>query len=101
MAIRVPWDIREAAVLLQALISVLNNKEGRKRAIAEVSQTLRKLAVRQGFSVDDQFRNENGIALQISKLEYAFTNGKIGTACTDRIVCTEKSAGNITTYCGR
>lgn len=78
MAIRIPWDIREAAILLQALISVLNNKERRKRAIAEVSQTLRKLAIKQGVSVDDKFRNENGIALQMSKLEYAFTDGKLG-----------------------
>ncbi len=78
MAIRIPWDIREAAILLQALINVLNNKKGRKRAIAEVSQTLRKLAVRQGVSVDDKFRNENGITLQMSKLEYAFTDGKSG-----------------------
>ena len=78
MAIRIPWDIREAAILLQALINVLNNKKGRKRAIAEVSQTLRKLAVRQGVSVDDKFRNENCITLQMSKLEYAFTDGESG-----------------------
>lgn len=42
MAIRIPWDMHEAAILLQALINVLNNGEERKRAITEVSQTLRE-----------------------------------------------------------
>jgi len=70
--------MHEAAILLRALINVLNNGEERKRAITEVSQTLRELAAGQGIPVDDKFRNENGIALQMSKLEYVFTDGTSG-----------------------
>lgn len=78
MSVRIEWDEHEQAVLLCALISVLDHKIERKQAIAEVSQQLRKLAVSRGIVIDDKYRNENGIALQMSKLEYAFTNGKSG-----------------------
>lgn len=78
MAIRVPWDEHEEVILLQTLISVLNNATKRKHAITDVSNQLRLLAVNQGKEIDSKFRNENGIALQMSKLEYVFTNGKSG-----------------------
>jgi hypothetical protein len=78
MALRIPWDLHEAAVLLKVLIDVLNNEGKRNHAIAYVSQTLRELAVRHGVSIDDKFRNENGVALQMRTLEYVFTDGKSG-----------------------
>ncbi|WP_279127606.1 hypothetical protein [Acidaminococcus fermentans] len=78
MSLRIPWNEHEQAILLRALINVLNHKVERKYAIAEVSKQLRSLAIQQGLMIDDKFRNENGIALQMSKLEYAFTNGKSG-----------------------
>lgn len=78
MSLRIPWNEHEQAILLRALINVLNHKVERKYAIAEVSKQLRSLAIQQGLMIDDKFRNENGIALQMSKLEYAFTNRKSG-----------------------
>ncbi len=41
-----------------------------------VSGKLRKLAEAQGLTIDEKFRNENGISLQMSKLEYVFTQNK-------------------------
>jgi hypothetical protein len=45
MAIRIPWDIREAAILLQALINVLNNKKRKKachsRGVTNIAKTCR------------------------------------------------------------
>lgn len=78
MARRIEWDEHEQAVLLCALINVLEHKIERKQAIAEVSQQLRKRAFLHGITIDDKFRNENGISLQMAKLEYSFTNGKSG-----------------------
>ena len=78
MARRIEWDEHEQAVLLCALINVLEHKIERKQAIAEVSQQLRKRALLHGITIDDKFRNENGISLQMAKLEYSFTNGKSG-----------------------
>ena len=76
--IRIPWDEHEQAVLLCSLIKVLNGELDRKRAVSEVSQQLREYAVAQGKTIDSKFRNENGIFLQMSKLEYVYTNGKSG-----------------------
>lgn len=78
MAIRIPWDEHEEAILLQALINVLNHTIERKRAISDVSKQLRELAAARGIAIDEKFRNENGITLQMSKLEYVFTDGVSG-----------------------
>ena len=78
MAIRIPWNEQEEALLLNALIKVLNHEIGRKQAIAEVSSQLRKTAVARGITIDEKFRNENGIALQMRKLEYVLTSGESG-----------------------
>ena len=82
MAIRKLWDEHEEAILLQALIDVLNHKIERKQAISKVSKQLRNLAVAHGISTDDKFRNENGISLQMNCLEYAYTGGKSGLHVT-------------------
>lgn len=78
MAIRIPWDEHEEAILLQALINVLNCKIERKQAISDISQQLRELAIARGIEIDEKYRNKNGISLQMSKLEYAFTDGISG-----------------------
>lgn len=78
MVIRIPWDEYEEAILLHALMNVLNHNIKRQNAISEVSKQLRALAINRGITIDDKFRNENGIALQMSNLEYAFTDGNSG-----------------------
>ena len=78
MAIRVEWDEHEQAILLCALIKVLNHELDRKQTVKTVSKQLRELAKDNGIVIDDKFRNENGIALQMSKLEYVYTKGASG-----------------------
>lgn len=78
MAIKIPWNEHEQVILLQALIDVLVDKTERKQAIFEVSGKLRKLAVAQGIIINEKFRNENGIRIQMCRLEYAYTDGKSG-----------------------
>lgn len=78
MAVRIPWNEYEEAVLLQSLIDILDKKTERKQAKSDVSKCLRKMAVAHGINIDDKFRNENGIKLQMSFLEYAYTGGKTG-----------------------
>lgn len=78
MSIRIVWSEHEQAVLLQALIDVLNHKIERKQAISEVSKRLRKEAELRGLEIDVKFRNDNGISLQMNCLEYAYTDGKSG-----------------------
>ena len=68
MSTRIVWNEHEQAVLLQALIDVLNGKTERKEAISEVSKRLRKEAESRGIKIDEKFRNENGISLQMNCL---------------------------------
>lgn len=78
MSIRIVWSEHEQAILLQALIDVLNHKIERKQAISEVSKRLRKEAELRGLEINVKFRNDNGISLQMNCLEYAYTDGKSG-----------------------
>lgn len=78
MAQRVPWDMSEAVIMLNALIAAREGRISRKDAIESVSSELRTRAKRNGVEVDDIFRNVNGITLQMSTMEYIVTNGEKG-----------------------
>jgi len=58
MAQRIPWDMSEAVILLDALIAAREGKISRKDAIESVSSELRIRAKRRGVEVDDIFRGE-------------------------------------------
>lgn len=64
--------------MLFELIRVLNNEIPRNKAIQLVSDTLRRRALQRGLEIDDVFRNTNGITLQMSIMEYIYTEGKQG-----------------------
>ena len=76
MALRIPWDIEEAVLMLDMLLKSIDGKLTRKEAIRQVSEKLRRRAVNRGITIDDIFRNENGIAFQMSALEVAYTGIK-------------------------
>ena len=76
MALRIPWDIEEAVLMLDMLLKSLDGKLTRKEAIRQVSEKLRRRAVNRGIEIDDIFRNENGITFQMSALEVAYTGRK-------------------------
>lgn len=68
MAMRIPWDKYETAILIDACIQIINNKIDRSTAIKRVSAKLRKRAVNSGIKIDDLFRNENGIKMQMTMI---------------------------------
>lgn len=76
MALRIPWDIEEAVLMLDMLLKSIDGKLTRKEAIRQVSEKLRRRAVNKGITIDDVFRNENGITFQMSALEVAYTGRK-------------------------
>ena len=67
-----PWDQYEAAILLEATVKVLEGSVERKDAISYVSKALRDRAQKEGFAVDDTFRNEAGITFQMYSMESAY-----------------------------
>ena len=51
MAIRIPWDKHEAAILLDVCLAVIENKISRTDAVLKVSKTLREKAIKKGNNV--------------------------------------------------
>lgn len=71
------WDEYEAALLLVYCLAVEAKEIPRKEAVKQVSDALRARAVRQGVEIDDVFRNENGISMQMSGMLDRY-HGKTG-----------------------
>lgn len=65
------WDIYEAAILLEAVLSVEDKKEAKKDAIGRVSAELRNIAIARGLSIDETYRNINGITFQYQSMEFS------------------------------
>lgn len=68
MAMRIPWDKYETAILIDSCIQVINGKKDKNSAIKEVSDKLRKRAVNNGFTIDSVYRNETGIRMQMNAI---------------------------------
>ena len=91
MAIQPRWNKVEAAILLEAVLNVENGLEERKQAIVRVSATLRKMAEKQGFEIDDKYRNVNGIIFQFQSMEFSALGrvsptNKTGSKLFDEVV---------------
>lgn len=69
MAERIVWDIYEAAVLLEAVLGVSAKIESKNDAIIRVSKQLRSMAKNRGFSIDEVYRNPNGISMQMAAMK--------------------------------
>lgn len=78
MAIRIPWDKYEVAILISFCEKVNQSIISRKKAITHVSTLLRKLAISRKYKIDDIFRNENGISMQFSVANSLITNTECG-----------------------
>ncbi|WP_206458294.1 hypothetical protein [Anaerovorax sp. IOR16] len=78
MANRIPWNKYETALLIEAYLKVENKEITRKDAICQMSNILRKMAKNIGIKIDRIFRNENGISLRMSEMQYLMTDCKKG-----------------------
>lgn len=85
MSAKIPWNLHEAAILLEGYFSVENGNETKQQAITRISMQLRKVAEDRGIEIDKTYRNENGIAMQYANLQYVITNGKHGLKCSSKI----------------
>ena len=69
MAERIVWDKYEAAILLEAVLKIDANVESKNDAIERVSKQLRSMAKNRGLSIDDVYRNTNGISMQMTAMK--------------------------------
>ena len=65
MALRISWDKQETAILIDAYLRVKNGELSQQNAVKEVSALLRRRAILSGVEIDEIFRNENGISMQM------------------------------------
>lgn len=65
MALRIPWDKQETAILIDAYLRVKNKELSQQDAVKEVSTLLRRRAILSDIEIDDIFRNVNGITMQM------------------------------------
>lgn len=72
------WNKYESALLLDTYLMVANRTILRKDGVAMLSKRLRAAMQLVDINLSDQYRNENGISLQMSCIEYCFTNGTSG-----------------------
>ena len=63
------WDKYEAAILLEAVLRIENKEESKNDAIERVSRQLRSMANNRGLSIDDTYRNSNGISMQMTAMK--------------------------------
>lgn len=77
MPIRIPWDRYEVVLLFSAYERVADGSDINAEA-TKLSETLRILAVRRGVTIDDTYRNINGMKMQLANVQYVFTDGKRG-----------------------
>lgn len=78
------WDELETALLVDYYIKVIENKVKRSDAISELSLKLRNKAISEGQIIDETYRNENGINLQLESMRFAFT-GDSGLKHTSKL----------------
>lgn len=76
--INIPWNEYEAVLLVEACNKVISGEASKSDVIPELSCRLRGRMLSQGVEISETYRNENGIALQLSAMQYIMTKGEIG-----------------------
>ena len=74
----IAWNKYEAALLVDAYLRVARGEMPRKEAVKQLSDRLRYRMIVNGLEISDKYRNENGVQLQMSIIEYAITKGQRG-----------------------
>lgn len=81
------WDKYEAAILLEATLNIESNTENRSSAIERVSKHLRTMAQNRGFSIDDTYRNTNGISMQMVAMRATVFNIECKMKSHSKVFC--------------
>lgn len=83
--VRTEWNKYETALLIDAYEKVTSGEVSRKEAVKMLSERLRNRMLLNGIEVSDKYRNENGIAMQMSAIEYCMTGREKGLANPSKI----------------
>lgn len=87
MANRIPWDKYEVVILIDASIKVINKEITKQDAVKKVSLMLRTKAATSGIIIDNIFRNENGISMQMNIIMALIQNKSSGLHNASKLFC--------------
>lgn len=83
---RVVWNKFEAVLLVDAYMRVSRDEIVRNEAVSQLSKRLRNRMIINGIDINDRYRNENGINLQMATMEYIMTNGDRGISTPNKLL---------------
>lgn len=83
--IKIPWNKYEAVLLVDAYLKCCAGVLSKEQAVSQLSQRLRHHMEKMGVPISNAYRNESGISLQMSSIEYLFTNGECGISHTSNL----------------
>ena len=78
MASQLPWNRYEVALLLDAYLQIQEEPQKEKEILADLSKNLRERALHLGYTIDETFRNENGMSIQYQRMKFLMTNSAYG-----------------------
>ncbi len=84
---RIGWDKYEVSLLIDACEHVIHNAVPKSQMVKELSAALRNRALKNDVKIDEVFRNQNGIALQMNKMDYLLTGGNKGLPGGSTLYC--------------
>lgn len=69
---RIPWNKYETALLIDGFWQIERHLARRSEVVSKLSSQLRRMATNSGRQINDYFRNENGINIQLSNVALSF-----------------------------
>ena len=72
MPIQAQWDEYEVALLIEAYLEIKKDYTRKKETLLNLSNSLRQRAINMGYTIDEEFRNFNGMLWQETYIDKAF-----------------------------
>lgn len=73
------WDKYEIALLIECYVNVTSQGKELETELIKLSKNLRSMAVHQGETIDETYRNLNGMHWQYQFIKSAFNNSLVGS----------------------
>lgn len=72
MSVQKSWDEYEVALLIEAYFEIKKDTKRKKEILTDLSNNLRQRAINMGLTIDDEFRDLNGMLWQETYIDKAF-----------------------------
>lgn len=79
------WDQYEIALLIECYVNVTSQGKELEAELVKLSKNLRSMAVRHGETIDETYRNLNGMHWQYQFIKSAFNNSSVGSRTPPRL----------------